>query len=400
MPKEPTVLTFTYPRALSSRASPMERRERVEAHVLQREQIHPYNRRRLGSRVELVRPPLGHSGRPGFDTDNAPSLTRAKKKMEAIIKNHHSKINLVKKFLYWGLVLAAATRAAGAGTSAILAAETANDELRTAGWFERTKTAERRGREPWLPLSVRVNMQLAIDYIANANPSDLPEDAVSLIMDAWAGLKGAVRQLSYSKLLYHVYINRHSIGSAAKWMKELALRAVRATRGSAEARDVERVVEVENADEGAVADARRAEVAVAEEEEMERIEDEDNLEAAQWLAKEPWRRKQAALREQALRKLASAQSIGFSHPRGNRPMPTTGMGRAIEQASAQRKGFSHPSRRTPSGGKKTKHKRKKRNRCASKKYKKSSKRKRRCCASKKHRRSSKSKRSPTRRSRM
>ena len=62
--------------------------------------------------------------------------------------------------------------------------------------------------------------------------------------------------------------------------------------------------------------------------------------------------------------------------------------------------FSHPDHQTPSGGKKTKHKRKKRNRCASKKYKKSSKRKSRCCASKKHRRSSKSKRSPTRRSRM
>jgi hypothetical protein len=62
--------------------------------------------------------------------------------------------------------------------------------------------------------------------------------------------------------------------------------------------------------------------------------------------------------------------------------------------------FSHPGRPTPSGGKKTKHKRKKRNRCASKKYKKSSKRKSHCCASKKHRRSSKSKRSPTRRSRM
>jgi hypothetical protein len=70
--------------------------------------------------------------------------------------------------------------------------------------------------------------------------------------------------------------------------------------------------------------------------------------------------------------------------------------------------FSHPGRPAPDstsatrsgGGKKTKHKRKKRNRCASKKYKKSSKRKSHCCASKKHRRSSKSKRSPTRRSRM
>jgi hypothetical protein len=70
--------------------------------------------------------------------------------------------------------------------------------------------------------------------------------------------------------------------------------------------------------------------------------------------------------------------------------------------------FSQPGRQAPDspsatrsgGGKKTKHKRKNRNRCASKKYKKSSKRKSRCCASKKHRRSSKSKRSPTRRSRM
>lgn len=404
-----TMLTFTYPRPLSSRASPTKRRGRVEAHR-RREGIHPYYRRQQLAQSAAALPPLGHSGRHGFDTDNAPSLTRAKKKMEAIIKNHSSSFNLVKKFLYWGLVLAAATGAAGAGIGAILAAETANDKLRECGLFEFRSTARARGREPWLSPSVRVNMQLAMDYIGSGEVRDLPLRSREMIVDVWAGLNGAVKQMSWTALLYHVFINRKEIWSAVEWMKKLALRAVEKTRGAAAAKDVERVAEVENAGEGAVADARCAEAAAVAEEEEETREDEDNLHEAQWLAEEQLRRKQAALRKQAAP--PGAHPPRFSHP--GRTTAGAAAGAAAPRAAGVHHGRAAVEARHKKifaprfdgsvpfggGGKKTKHKRKKRNRCASKKYKKSSKRKSHCCASKKHRRSSKSKRSPTRRSRM
>jgi hypothetical protein len=427
-------LKFTFQRPVSSRGSRMNRKEREEARR-QQLQIHPYYRRRLLAQSAAALPLLGHSRRHGFDTDPTPSLTRAKKKMEAnikkhsssfnlakkkmeaIIKKHSSSFHLVKKFLYWGLVLAAA--AAPAGISAILAAETANDVLRECGLFEFRSTARARGREPWLSPSVRVNMQLAMDYIRRA-PSDLPLRSRKMIVDVWAGLNGAVKQMSWTALLYHVFINRKDIWIAVKWMNKLALRAVEKTRGAAAAKDLKRVAEEKNAGEGAVADARRAEAAaVAEEEAEEMEEDEDKLHEAQWFAEEQLRRKQAALREQALRKQAAppdAHPPRFSHPgrtrvgaaAGAEPYMTYRVVEGVRARAADEANFYHnviaprfdDSNPYGGGGKKTKHKRKKRNRCASKKYKKSSKRKSHCCASKKHRRSSKSKRSPTRRSRM